>query len=102
MRWRIFYDDGSWSQGDGVPRNARVDGVICIVQKLPDEPRCQVIHTCDLYWWFDGMWWGGDLIGFLDASARGASWVKEGRTIRTEKFAEILGEAAEFSHRWDE
>lgn len=100
IRWRIFYEDDFWQGTD--PATAPTHGVIAIVQKLDDEPRCQVIHTCDYFWWRDGMWWGGDLSGFLDSSARGATWVKQGRTIRSSRFADILGEAAEFSHGWDE
>lgn len=98
-RWAICYDDGTvWDNEDvaGAPTH----GVIAIVQQL-DEAHPQVLHTADFYWWFDSMWWAGDLAGFLDSSGRGASWLKQGRTVRTATFRDVLGRASEIAREWD-
>lgn len=102
MKWRIFYEDGEFGSEDGSPADAPTHGVIAIVQKLDDEPRCQVIHTIDFYYWYRNMWWGGDVFGFLEAASKGASWVKQGRMVRTALFRAKLGQAADFAKEWDE
>lgn len=93
MKWRIFYSDGSsFGYEDGEPKAAPFLGAIAVVQ---DDP-LQFIHKCDFYWWSRNMWWGGDITGFLDQSARyGATWVKNGETLRPEDFMEINARALE-------
>lgn len=101
MLWHIFYEDGPGvGHEDGSPADAPTHGVISIVQWLDGEGNPQVIHQCDYYWWRDQMWWGGDLAGFLDQSALGATWLKQGRTIRTHRYRDVMGQAVALSDEW--
>lgn len=108
MKWAIFYDDGTTFEYEEFTRaihrerlmSAPTHGVIAIVQKLPDEVRPQMIHQCDFYIWRDDMWWGCDLAGLLDHASIGGSWLKQGRTIRTTKYREILGAASQRVSDW--
>ena len=99
--WCIFYADGSaFISSAGKPEEAPTHGVISIVQKLSNH--VQVLHQADLYWWRDGMWWAGDVLGFVDqAGVFGATWVKQGRTVKSEVYSEIIGKAITLKEKWD-
>lgn len=100
MRWRIFYADGStFGHEDGKPEESPTHGVVVIVNET--DAAIQVIHQIDFYWWRD--WWrGGDIFGFIDQSARyGATWVRQGETIKFEEYQAILGEAVLLKEKWD-
>ena len=101
MHWMIFYGDGStFCHEDGSPSDAPAYGVICIVQ---DALRpSQVLHQVDFYWWRDDRWTGGDIFGFIDQAANfGATWVKQGRTIRSDDYQEIMSRAIALKNEWD-
>lgn len=102
MRWAVFYADGAvYDSMDGSHEGAPSVGVVAVVQHL-DGGRVEVLHQADLYWWRDGMWWAGDIHGLVDQSARfGASWVKQGQTVRAEEYSEIVGAAINLKAEWD-
>lgn len=103
VRWQIFYEDLNMRGTTNPLLTGPTHGVVGIVQKLDDEPRCQVLHTVDFYWWKDGMWKGGDIFGALDQAStpEGVRFLKHGRTIRTARFKEIMSAAVALSHKWD-
>jgi len=61
--WKIWYDDGStFTNEDGDPEYAHVDGVQAILQWLP-HGNYDIISTSDYYWWLWDRWVGGSLSG---------------------------------------
>ena len=102
MNWCIFYGDGStFSNSDGEPKDAPNFNVQCIVQDYIQPP--ELIHRCDFYWWNgeEQAWRGGDILGFVDQSANfGATWIKQGRTLRAHAFQEIYDQAVELYKEW--
>lgn len=62
--WKIWYDDKTtFSNEDGNPEDAPIDGVQAILQWLP-HGNYEIISTSDYYWWIDDRWVGGSLSGF--------------------------------------
>jgi hypothetical protein len=108
--WTIFYSDESTFEyreltraiPDERVRSAPVFGVIAVVQKLNDEMHPQMLKQCDYYVWMDGMWWGcSDIVGLVDKTSEGASWTKQGRTIRTALYRQIEGAASHLVNNWE-
>lgn len=101
MRWCVFYDDHStFSNEDGGPADAPAHGVIVVVVDMGDNG-VRAIHGADFYWWRGDTWWGGDLTGFLDQSAKfGATWVKQGRMILPNDWQEIKTRAVDLYDEW--
>jgi len=103
VKFALFYADHSVfthaRNGDHI--DAPTHGVIAVVQDVPNYGT-QVMHQADLYWWRDGLWWAGDVLGFVDQAGRfGASWVKQGQTVLPKDYAEIIGSAVALKAQWD-
>lgn len=103
LKWCLFYSDGtSFSHEDGDPQDAPTRGVQCVVQDWLHP--CQVLHQSDFYWWRADLsaWFGGDIHGFLDQSAyHGASWVKQGESLQSDLYSDILSAAVALKDKWD-
>lgn len=90
--WRIYYADGTtFDSGKGEPKSAPAFGVQVIVQYDSGK---QVISRSD-YYWFDGIWYGGDLFGLFDFLARDGGPVKFGRCLPRAEFDAIHKRAVE-------
>lgn len=86
MRWKIFYDEGSFGHLDGSPFDAPARGVQVVVQEDPDVGR-RLMAQRDFYWWTPDGWFGGDLAGLFDYLAEpGMKRVLFGRYVAYRKY----------------
>jgi len=96
-KWRIYYDDGStFDSVSGQSDQAPPDGVIVIVCYENGVGR-QLLQGWDWYVYrrTEG-WYGCDLHGLLDNLKNYPlefSAVKQGRTVHTARFKEIIARA---------
>ncbi len=61
--WKIWYDDGTtFSNEEGNPEDAPIDGVQAILQWLP-LGNYNIIPSSDYYWWLDDRWVYGNSNG---------------------------------------
>jgi len=73
--WKIWYDDGStFSNEDGNPEDAPIDGVQAILQWLP-LGNYDIIPPADYYWWLWDRWASGNTSG-LDRYLRKRDQIK--------------------------
>lgn len=94
IRWRIYYADGSTYEGD--PFMAPPAGVQVIAQRVDGQDRA-IMHGKDYYFWREGLGWNGcDMGGLWDylLIGTGPKYVLAGRSIRTDDFWQLVGEAA--------
>lgn len=90
IEWKVYYGDGS-SISDIQTDAHLIPGrnVVCIVNKHP-EVGMQIVTRHD-YYWFDKIWFGGDLFGLYDyLLTPGWKKVLFGRTIPTEQYEDIV------------
>jgi hypothetical protein len=87
--WRVYYGDGTTFDSDmGEPQDAPCTNVQVIAEPHPEVGR-RLWQKCD-YYWYDGFWWGGDIVGFLDYLMwPGLKVVKFGRAIHLAEFRDI-------------
>ena len=93
-KFRIYYSDGSTFEG--LPEDAPADGVIIIATYEETIGRC-LLHGWDWYLYrrSEG-WYGADLHGVIDHFKNfplDFYALKQGRTVSTKKFREILKRA---------
>jgi len=82
--WRIWYQEGTYSDDDGPLDDAPGLGVLVIAQADPDVGR-ELRYGSDFYVW-DGRWLGVDEHGLWDYLARpGWKKVVAGRTVSPRK-----------------
>lgn len=98
MEWRVYYDDGStFDSSQGLPHEAPSWGFICAIAYDQDRSR-YIMQGWDFYRWDKdtAQWWGMDLVGFIDSSARNENYaVKIGRTVSKKRWGEIMTKAHE-------
>jgi len=93
--WKIWYDDGSiFSNKDGNPEDAPIDGVQAILQWLP-YGNYEIIPPADYYWWLGDRWASGSITG-LDRYLRKRDQIKTiiifGRWTSSAQFQRIQRE----------
>ena len=91
--WKIYYGDGStFSNKHGGPEQAPTTNVIAIAH-YDEDGRRKVASSAD-YYWFDGIWHGGDSFGLWDYLSRGG-WctVKFGRLVSDKAWHEVMAVA---------
>ena len=100
MSWRVYYDDGEFSSGDGPLEAVPTLGVQVIVKRDTADPidnvGRRVLDRADYYWWDSDVqeWYGGDTFGLFDYLQRpGLKKVLFGRSISTERFIAIRNRA---------
>jgi len=103
-KWTAYYDDGGIvSSNDCAPKSLPPFGLICIVQKKPDEPR-NIMHGWDWYYWHpsDRQWWGCDLPGLIDRLLHRlpVEAVLMGRTVSVAQFNETMTKADADHNDW--
>lgn len=94
LQWRIHYDDGStYSDQDGPPELAPVDGVVVVARIDVDVGR-ELLHLKDYYYWERDRWWGCDLFGMWDYLRR-PGWKKviAGRNTEHANYSAIFERA---------
>jgi hypothetical protein len=91
LRWRIRY-------GDGVV----LDNTVCTPQSVPGKnvqtivqwgPRGrEILQGFALYYWMEdlGLWWGGDVLGFLELAEHDAHVKYPKRGLNCRDFQAIL------------
>lgn len=88
MGWRIHYDDGStFTDKDGLPEDAPLDGVQAIEDIYPDGTR-RIIQGNDYYWWLGENWAGGSAKD-LDRHLRRYKTIKFGRWINDSEYKSL-------------
>ena len=97
-RWRIYYgDDSTFSDRDGTPFDAPATNVmVTTVESFGGKKPFKVQHGLDNHYWHrDNGWVGCDWAGFMDylMMFTGPKAVLFGRTIRDDKFYEIVNRA---------
>lgn len=99
--WAIYYDDGSVLSGQGKPEKVDKFGVICIVQKVANEPRI-IWAQLDFYYWNGEQWIGGDIFGVMDRLINDMpiQHFLQGRTIASVKYRDILAKADKETEGW--
>lgn len=65
IRWRVYYEDMTFSDEEGTANEAPAWGVLVIAQVDPDVGRF-LQHGADYYWYDGARWYGGDLPGVYD------------------------------------
>ncbi|MHA2066384.1 MAG: hypothetical protein ACXABY_18590 [Candidatus Thorarchaeota archaeon] len=88
MRWKIYYDDGTtFSNEEGTPESAPLDGVLCIVEK---QDQVQVYYGFDFYYW-TGENWAAGYQAALERWLRGVlPDLKYGRWTRTSIYKQAM------------
>lgn len=92
--WRIRYADRPpYSDLDGPPEDAPGLGVLAVTQADPEHGR-YVLAGDSYFWWEDGRWWSGDLLGCWDYLARpGPRKVAFGRQVTNDRYTQALRDA---------
>lgn len=99
MKWKIIYEDGStFDNTQGKPEDAPSYGVVIIIQE-DDYVGRLIMHLWDWFYWRadEGQWWGADVYGLHDQllANKPISAVKLGRNMNSEKFHELMNQAAD-------
>ncbi len=92
--WKIWYDDGSaFSNADGDPKDAPIDGVQAILQWLP-LGNYNIIPPADYWWWLGDRWISGSSAGLERYLRKRDSnpIILYGRWARSEMFQKIQRE----------
>lgn len=93
--WKIWYDDGTtFSNEEGNPEDAPIDGVQAILQWLP-LGNYNIIPSSDYYWWVWDRWVGGNINGlerFLRKRDQIIPIIIYGRWTHTNMFHQVQRE----------
>lgn len=103
IKWKIWYHDPNsptyyttYSNLDGPPRDAPVQGVICIVQTSDGGRSKDMVHNADFYIIDEeGKWTGCDQSGLDDRQANSIPYhaLKHGRWVNTDRHQAIRSAA---------
>lgn len=89
--WKVRYDNRApFSDRDGPPQAAPGLGVLTVTQADADHGR-YVLAGDPYFWWEDGRWWSGDLLGCWDYLTR-PGWRKVlfGRQVDNDRYTQTL------------
>ena len=103
IRWKIYYHDPetpeyhtTWTNLDGLAKDAPVDGVICIVQPMDGGRAADRVAGADFYAIDEeGKWIGMDADGIRDRTENNIPFraLKNGRWINLDRYQEIMTRA---------
>jgi len=88
--WKVYYGDGSALSNEQVEAD-HLPGrnVVCVVNRHPDVGK-QIVTRHD-YYWFEQVWFGGDLFGLYDyLLLPGWKKVLFGRTLPTKDYEDVI------------
>lgn len=96
MYWKVWLDDGRdpVTSETHRPEEVPLDGVIVVLQHLPDGQH-ELVTGMDYIFWTGDMWVGGSLSDLDKWLRRDAPLVKRGRWTSRAEFQAALSEANE-------
>jgi hypothetical protein len=97
MKWRIYYDSGTFDSSMGMPHEAPVEGFQCAVgYDFMGTRYIQSGYNFYFYHTKEERWWGVDLAGLFDCLRRQIIYAyKEGRSIPRRDFESLMQMAHE-------
>lgn len=93
-RWKIYYDESTFSYLDGEPNETPQFGVICILQDDELVGR-KILHFYDWYFWEGQEWMGCDIFGLTDRLMNDlpVHHLRAGRTVPGRVYRQIMDAA---------
>lgn len=95
-KWKIWYDDGStFSNEDGTPEEAPVDGILAILEKRANNTIMNH-HANEYYYWTGENWFSGNLASLERWLRKELPNLKYGRWTKDSIWKEVMKE----SEKW--
>lgn len=95
IRWRIYYEKGTYSDQDGPLEDAPGEGVQAIIES--DDTVGRIIHSGTDWYWYSleyNQWVGGDSDGMKDYLRQpGLKKVLQGRALPKDIWLKIYNQA---------